>query len=109
MKTDATRLSATAFPRQLIEAAYSVESRQITGGPASLSNDLFDVEAKTDEDLSADPDRVLALGRPAPRKMMLMLQTLLAERFSLKVHRETRQDNLPYGTPRIKSVSVPAW
>jgi len=37
---------------------------------------------------------VLALGRPAPRKMMLMLQTLLAERFNLKVHRETRQDNV---------------
>jgi uncharacterized protein (TIGR03435 family) len=67
---------------------------QVTGGPAWLDTDLFDIEAKTSEDLSAETNRVLALGRPAPRKMMLMLQALLAERFNLKMHREIRQENV---------------
>ena len=93
MKTFPNRLSATACSlRQLIQAAYSAE--RMTGGPAWLDTDRFDIEAKTTEDLSGETDRVKALGRPAPRKMMLMLQTLLAERFNVKVHLETRQDNV---------------
>jgi uncharacterized protein (TIGR03435 family) len=95
MKTYPTRLSATDVTvSQMIEAAYSMERWQVTGGPAWLTSDRFDVEAKTAEDLSGETDRVKALGRPAPRKMMSMLQTLLAERFNLKVHRETREDNV---------------
>jgi uncharacterized protein (TIGR03435 family) len=80
--------------RELITAAFSMESWQVTGGPAWLDSDLFDIEARSGEDLSGDRDRVLTFGGPAPRKMMLMLQTLLAERFNLKIHRETRQDNV---------------
>jgi uncharacterized protein (TIGR03435 family) len=94
MKTYPSRLSSACNVHQLIEAAYSMERWQVTGGPAWLSTDVFEIEAKTSEDLSGDTDRVLALGRPAPRKMMLMLQTLLAERLNLKVHRETREDNV---------------
>jgi uncharacterized protein (TIGR03435 family) len=95
MKTYPSRLSATAVSvHQLIEAAYSLERWQVTSGPAWLETDRFDIEAKTSEGLSAESDRVSTLGRPAPRRMMLMLQTLLAERFNLKVHRETRQDNV---------------
>ena len=95
IKAFPTRLSVTNCSlSQLVEAAYTIEHWQLTGGPAWLDSDRFDIEAKTAEDLSADPDRVVAAGRPVPRKMMLMLQTLLAERFSVKVHRETRQDNV---------------
>jgi uncharacterized protein (TIGR03435 family) len=94
MKTYPNRLSSTCNAHELIVAAYSMERWQVIGGPAWLSTDLFEVDAKTSEDLSRDTDRVLALGRPAPRRMMLMLQTLLAERFNLKVHRETREDNV---------------
>jgi uncharacterized protein (TIGR03435 family) len=97
MKTYPARLSATDCSlKQLIEAAYTVEFWQIAGGPAWLDADRFDIEAKTTEDLPAETDRVPTLGPRslAARKMMLMLQTLLAERFNLKVHRETRQDNV---------------
>jgi uncharacterized protein (TIGR03435 family) len=70
--------------------------------------DLFDIEAKTSKDLSGETDRVLAAGRPAPRKMMLMPQALLAERFNLKIHRETRQDNgfalvVANGGPKLRT------
>jgi hypothetical protein len=70
-----TRFASVCNTRQLIEAAYSVDRWQISGGPAWLDSDLFAIEATTGEDLSADTDRVVAAGRPAPRKMMLMLQT----------------------------------
>ena len=93
MKTFPGRLSATAASlSQLIQAAYTAE--RLTGGPAWMDSDRFDIEAKTSEDLSGETDRVIAMGRPAPRRMMLMLQTLLAERFNVKVHRETRQGNV---------------
>lgn len=94
MRAYPTRLSSTCNLRQLITAAYSMEGWQVTGGPAWLDSDLFDIEARSGEDLSGDQDRVLALGGPVPRKMMLMLRTLLAERFNLRVHRETRQDKV---------------
>lgn len=109
MKTYPNRLLATsASLHQLIEAAYSMERWQVTGGPAWLASDRFDIEARTAEDFSNDTDRVSAFGRPAPRKMMVMLQALLADRFGVKVHRETREDNVyalvvAKGGPKLKA------
>src|SRR5579871_1267550 len=61
MKTYPTRLSATAVTlSQMIEAAYSMEGWQVTGGPAWQNSDRFDIEAKTTEDLSGETDRVKA-------------------------------------------------
>jgi uncharacterized protein (TIGR03435 family) len=74
----------------LVTAAYSVEEFQILGGPLWASTDRFDVAAISGSDFSQDPDRVKALGRDAPRMMMVMLQALLLERFQLRVHRETK-------------------
>jgi uncharacterized protein (TIGR03435 family) len=93
LETFPRRLSAWCSLRQLIESAYTLEPWQLSGGPAVME-ELFHVEAAAPEDLSRDTDRVLALEAPVPRKMMLMLQTLLAERFKLKVHREAKQDNV---------------
>ena len=55
---------------------------QISGGPAWISSDRFDVEATTGREL---PD-----GVERTRLKMRMLQTLLAERFKVSVHHETR-------------------
>ncbi|HET9833800.1 MAG TPA: TIGR03435 family protein [Vicinamibacterales bacterium] len=69
----------------LVARAFSIQLTQIAGGPAWLESDRFDIEAK-------------AAGVPAGidgyREMMRMLQTLLEERFSLKVHSEVRQDSI---------------
>ena len=59
----------------LIAAAYSVRTTQVSG-PAWLSNDAFDIEAKV-------PD-----GTPK-EELNAMLESLLEDRFSLSVHRET--------------------
>jgi uncharacterized protein (TIGR03435 family) len=61
----------------LIEAAYGVKEDNIAGGPGWLNSDLFDVVAKV-------PDGT------TPAAANLMLQLLLAERFGLVIHNDTR-------------------
>ena len=56
---------------------------QIEGGPSWLDSDRFDVMAKVEGDIPPLPP-----GQLGP--VQLMTQNLLAERFKLKVHRETK-------------------
>ena len=71
--------SATnATLKGLIKAAYSIYDHQLIGGPGWLESERYDIVAKAPPNT---PDNQL---RP-------MLQTLLTERFKLKLHRETRQ------------------
>lgn len=67
--------------RNLIALAYGFDSRLILGGPAWLDSGLYEVAAK--------PPR----GAPKDR-IPLMLQTLLADRFKLAVHRESREQRV---------------
>jgi len=62
----------------LITNSYGVPNYLVVGGPEWIRADRYDMEAKAD-------------GEPPRAEMMLMLQTLLAERFQLRVHRETRE------------------
>jgi uncharacterized protein (TIGR03435 family) len=88
-------LATNCTLKQLIMGAYALkEPFQVVGGPTWVDVDRFEVEGKAAEDLTNDPDRVIALGREAPRKLTLMLQTLLQARFKLSVHRETRQNTV---------------
>jgi uncharacterized protein (TIGR03435 family) len=64
--------------RRAIMGAYEVGPNQIIGGPNWLNEDRYEIVAKAD--LPTDDDAILNA----------MLQTLLAERFKLKLHRETR-------------------
>jgi uncharacterized protein (TIGR03435 family) len=74
-------LSDTALTlRNLIEDAYGVRTDQISGGPSWIGSDRYDVVAKAEGEGTLSHDRA-----------MQMLQTLLADRFQLKVHRETRE------------------
>ena len=72
--------------RQVIQEAYGVyEEDRMYGGPAWLISGKFDIEAKIDsEDTAGWRDFGLDQRR-------LMLQKLLADRFSLVVHRETKE------------------
>jgi bla regulator protein blaR1 len=73
--------------RNLIANLYFNDGR-LWGGPDWL-NDLFDIEA-------------VAEGKPDPKQMRLMVRKLLADRFKLAVHKETRQ--LPvYALVLVKS------
>jgi len=63
----------------LIQMAYGVEADQIAGKPSWLDSDFYDVEAKPEEGTKLSRDEL------KPR-----LQNLLAERFHLAAHFETR-------------------
>lgn len=64
--------------KRLVVEAYAVAPPQVFGGPKWLDENEYDVEAKAD--------------RPAAKEQLrLMLRTLLAARFHLAVHRETRE------------------
>ena len=72
-----TAVGATV--RELIRAAYGLrEDAQIAGGPGWVSADRFDVEAKAPADASI-------------AQAQAMLKSLLADRFKLAVHTESRQ------------------
>ena len=71
----------------LIRSAYQVQEFQIVGGPDWLDSDRFDVVAKAEPDAGA----ASAMRAPGPTRQQLMLRSLLAERFNLVVHKETRQ------------------
>jgi uncharacterized protein (TIGR03435 family) len=73
------RLSTTNAPLTiLIQRAYGVEAYQVAGGPAWINSDGYNIEAKPETNTDQ-------------KQMWLMLQTLLADRFHLKLHRETRE------------------
>ena len=71
--------------RMLITFAYQLQNFQLIGGPPWISNDRFDIVAK----MEGDPPPVIP-GSGADH-MMLATRTLLADRFKLVVHRETRE------------------
>ena len=64
----------------LIEIAYRVKDFQISGGPEWIETDHWDVSAKA-------PAGFI----PTGQQMQPMMQALLADRFRLKLHRETRE------------------
>jgi uncharacterized protein (TIGR03435 family) len=65
--------------RWLIVEAYRLSSYQLLGGPGWISTDYFDVTAKVPASASVEQWR-------------LMLRTLLADRFHLIVHTETKDE-----------------
>jgi len=64
----------------MVAAAYNLPPRLIAGGPAWADSDRYDIVASTPGD-----------SRPTLDQQMAMLRTLLAERFKLAVHRESRE------------------
>jgi len=73
------RLNASnATLKMLILLAYQVMPYQLSGGPGWLDSDGFDIDAKS------------APGA-TPAQFRQMVQALLADRFQLRVHQETKE------------------
>ena len=64
--------------RGLIEYAYELTEAQIAGGPEWIGSSRFAIDAK-------------ATGTPSRAEMRLLVRGLLAQRFNLKAHSETRE------------------
>ncbi len=75
--------------KMLMGVAYRVRDFQIIGGPNWINSDRWNVEAKAEE--GSIPPRT---GPPDPNvfdPMTLMMQSLIEERFQLKMRRESRE------------------
>jgi uncharacterized protein (TIGR03435 family) len=64
----------------LISYAYDVSIRQISGLPKSFSSNSYDIEAKLAQ-------------RASREQMMMMLQTLIEDRFKLRLRHESKEVN----------------
>jgi len=71
-------MASSVTLRQLILEAFAMKDYQVEGGPKWLTSDFFSINASA--------------GAEATRaEINVMLQALLAERFALKTHVDTRQ------------------
>jgi uncharacterized protein (TIGR03435 family) len=78
---------ATNVPLQmLLLFAYEIKNQQISGGPNWINSEKFTIEGKV---TSARPDGPVDIG-----KVRLMIQSLLADRFKLVVHRSSREEKV---------------
>lgn len=62
---------------RIILLAYGIQPYQLSGGPAWVMSDRFEIQAKAAKPSTED-------------EMKIMARTLLAGRFNLRVHRETK-------------------
>ncbi len=74
--------TATYLPvKMMIAFMYRIPARQIVGGPSWLQDDRYDVQAKADKKYSVDD-------------LDTMYQNLLVDRFHLRYHIETKEENI---------------
>lgn len=108
------RITATNYKlRQLIQDAYSVDRYQVLGGPAWIDTERYSVEAKPPDTPEWRKVVPPSSKTPPTAEMRRMLQRLLAERFQLQLHRETRQDSVyvlvaTKSGPKLKPPTVTA-
>jgi uncharacterized protein (TIGR03435 family) len=83
-----TTIWATA--KSLIEYAYSLESdARLLRGPSWINSDKYDIEAKMDDSLADNLQKLPVRNRA--EQVRLMVQSLLADRFKLKVSHATKE------------------
>jgi uncharacterized protein (TIGR03435 family) len=95
----------------LVMKAYSVDSNQIEGGDSlRFGGDRYDIEAEADDQ---DPRfKAAEAAGPAAKGALrdLVLQSLLADRFKLAVHRETKDTSgyalvVAKGGPKLRQAT----
>lgn len=75
--------AVNATLKSLISEAYQVRDFELSGGPAWLGSARYDIEAKGQLEPGSQEQPGL--------QVMKMLQALLADRFQLRIHRETKE------------------
>jgi uncharacterized protein (TIGR03435 family) len=71
--------------KMLVQNAYGIREDLVSGAPSWADSARFDIDAKV---AGSDVD---ALKKLSPEQRRLILQPLLADRFKLKIHTETKQ------------------
>lgn len=74
-------------PKMLIQFAYSIKGPELSGGPSWIDSERFDIDAK----LNDNPDNWSKQRfQETGNRQKLMVQSLLAERFELKLAHQTK-------------------
>ena len=82
-------IAINATPMQLLQYAYNLPGARIVGVSGWVTSAKYDIEAKSDQALA---DKLALLPYPdAKDQLFEMVQTLLADRFHLAAHRESRE------------------
>lgn len=85
-----SQFRATNVPlKMLLQFAYGIAESRIYGGPEWLGSTTFDIEARSDA--SVDAQMAKLPPDEAKQQKLAMLQALLADRFQLVTHTETRE------------------
>jgi len=80
LPSGAGRITASNTPlKNLVLGAYELQEFQLAGGPSWLTSRKWDIQAKAENPAATQ------------KEMMAMLRKLLADRFQLKTHMETRE------------------
>jgi uncharacterized protein (TIGR03435 family) len=92
-----------ASVRLLIKIAYNLNDDEVSGGPAWIGLKKFDIDAKRDAATTSSTDRA---------QTRLMLQSLLRDRFKLKLRSETKEMAtfalvVAKGGPKLKRSTTP--
>ncbi len=74
--------------KSILQWAFDVPASRIVAGPAWIGTQRFDIEAKSESALDTQPKYDSAAARQQKRQMV---QSLLADRFHLVFHHETRE------------------
>jgi uncharacterized protein (TIGR03435 family) len=82
-------VSKNSSLQQVIRVAYGVEDDRIVGAPAWLASEKYDVEVRGDNSAMNDPRQLSPEQRASEQGVML--QTVLADRLKLALHREARE------------------
>jgi uncharacterized protein (TIGR03435 family) len=75
----------------LIQIAFNLQPFQIEGGPGWIHTDRFDLEAKPPASSQLSAANPSNPKLPPNAEQRMMLRTLLADRFQLQFHRQTRE------------------
>ena len=94
--------------KELVATGYSLRDFQITGGPGWIANDRFDIEAKSEAMAAAPKPQSMTDEQRTEfeRQFKERLRSLLAERFQLVAHTETKEMPI-YALVQAKGGSKP--
>jgi uncharacterized protein (TIGR03435 family) len=86
------RITVTLYTlKMLIHDAYGVQDFQISGGPRWTETDRYNLIAQPSASSASAKLTTPNPKLPPPPEELRMLQNLLADRFKLKFHRETKE------------------
>jgi uncharacterized protein (TIGR03435 family) len=81
-------LSPLSIRRYIMNAYGAIYAAQVVGGPDWLNKDAYDIKGKAPDDVETAFQKMTSAARYDQNRMMQ--QSLLADRFHLKAHFETR-------------------